>query len=468
MQRITSRKKLLFYAFGGMGVNLLGIIVSSYLVSGLIAGGFEESALANHTYLGIDLIIPSIWAIFAVVVKIIDGVIDIPMASLTDNLRTRWGRRRPALLIGVIPMILSYLAFLWIPFPNVAITSDPSTWDAGAWGNTIFYFVILAIFYTSYTLTMVTYYATFTEIVDNENDRRFLTNTKSFADVVYFTLGFALVPVILKGLNIRLVGLIVLPLVFLILIPFFMIKEESTKDGVLNEKGEKKTVNLFKSIGYTFKNWKFVLWMICYSFMIFGLQLFLNGINEYFSVAGMSMIFVMMAAFAPVPFTFIVYNKLNKKKGFGFAYQYTLIIFALAMLSMFGISFLEAGTLKLILSIVSGLFASFSIGAMFAVSYSIPSKLAADDEKETGISHAAMYFAVQGLFAGVASGIGGGAVLTILKDNPLFARPGTFYITLIAAIAGLIAFCLVFILPKSLRQLGKEENNITRTETEQK
>ena len=101
---------------------------------------------------------------------------------------------------------------------------------------------------------------------------------------------------------------------------------------------------------------------------------------------------------------------------------------------------------------------------MFAVSYSIPSKLAADDEKETGISHSAMYFAVQGLFAGIASGIGGAAVLTILKTSFLLDRPATFYITAISAGACFIAFILTFILPKSLRLLGKEEKKVANEE----
>ena len=310
MQVIRGKGKLILYAFGALGVNLLGIIVGSYLCSAIIVEGFGEDVIATHTFEQVTLVSAGLWAVFGVIAKVIDGVIDIPMASFTDNLRTRWGRRRPAIVIGAIPMILSYLAF-------ALLTPYKGGIDIG---NTVFYFAMLAIFYVSYTLTMVTYYATFTEIVDNEHDRRFLSNTKSIADIVYFIIGFALVPMILKGLNIRIVALIVLPTVLLILIPLIMIKEPSTKDGVLNEEGKEKTVNLFKSIGYTFKNWKFVLWMICYSFMTFGLQLFLNGINEYFSVAGLNMIFVMMAAFAPTPLTFIIYNKLHVKKGFGFAF----------------------------------------------------------------------------------------------------------------------------------------------------
>ena len=121
------------------------------------------------------------------------------------------------------------------------------------------------------------------------------------------------------------------------------------------------------------------------------------------------------------------------------------------MLGMFFVSLLPAGGLKTILSIVTGVISSFGIGAMFSVAYSVPSELAAEEEKKTGVSNAAMYFAVQGLFAGVASGIGGYAVLTLLKDHYLVR-----YMTPICAIAMIAAFCLSFLLPKSVRDMGKK------------
>ena len=96
---------------------------------------------------------------------------------------------------------------------------------------------------------------------------------------------------------------------------------------------------------------------------------------------------------------------------------------------------------------------------MFAVAYSIPSQLAADDEKRTGISHSAMYFAIQGLFSGVAAGIGGSAILTILKTNQLFDKPATYFITVFSALAILVAFVLAFFLPRSIKELGKEKKN---------
>ena len=444
MRKLTKKWQMFLYAIGGMGVNMLNLMVNSYLCSALIASGFNPSVVPFQTFLGRDLVIAGVWAVFGVIAKIIDGVIDVPMASFTDNLKTRFGRRRPALIIGLVPMILAYVLF-------TLVTPNP----AGATLlNTVFYGVALCVFYSFYTLTMVTYYATFTEIVDTQEERNFMSNVKSVCDILYFILGYVVVRALLNGLNVRPVSMIVLPIVLTMLIPLLLIKESSTKDGVINRDGEETSVsvNLFKSITYTFKNKDYILWMVVYSFMTFGVQLFLSGINEYFSVAGMNMMFVMMAAFAPVPFTLLIYNKLTRKLGFGFSYRYTLVIFAVGMAAMFAVSYLEAGTLKTILAIVTGLISSFGIGAMFSVAYSVPSELAAEEEKRTGISNAAMYFAVQGLFAGVASGIGGQAVLTLMKTNNVVK-----YLTLVCAIAVLVAFALSYMLPKSVTEMGKKD-----------
>ncbi|MBR6271070.1 MAG: MFS transporter [Lachnospiraceae bacterium] len=443
MKKITKKRQMFLYAIGGMGVNMLNLMVSSYLCSAIIASGFNADVVANQTFLSRDLVIPAVWAVFGVIAKIIDGIIDVPMASFTDNLKTRFGRRRPALIIGLVPMILAYVVF-------TLITPNP---DAATLLNTIFYGVTLCIFYSFYTLTMVTYYATFTEIVDTQEERNYISNVKSVCDIVYFILGYVVVRMLLNGMNIRVVSMIVLPIVLTMLIPLLLIKERSTKDGtVTREDGQvSKTVSLVKSIAYTFKNKSYIIWMVVYSFMTFGVQLFLSGINEYFSVSGMSMILVMMASFGPVPFTLLLYNRLTRTRGFGFSYRYVLIIFAVGMLSMFGVSLLPAGTAKTILSIVTGIISSFGIGAMFSVAYSVPSQLASEEEKKTGISNAAMYFAVQGLFAGVASGIGGQAVLTLLKTSDLVR-----FMTPVCAAAVMIAFALTFKLPESIREMGKK------------
>ena len=447
MRKLHRKSQLVFYALAGMGMNLLNLMMNSYLCSALLTGGFGEAAIPFQTYVGRDLIIAAVWSVFAFIARIVDGIIDIPMASFTDRLQSRWGRRRPAIVLGLAGTIVTYGLFLLVPHPaGISLL------------NTVYYGVLLCLFYTSYTLTMVTYYATYTEIVESERDRSFLSNVKSVCDIVYFIIGYVGVRALLNGINIRVVALCVLPVCLTMLIAVFMIHEPSTRlsDG---ETLPYETVHLLQSLKYTFRNRAFVLWMIVYAFMTFGVQLFLGGINEYFSYVDMSMIFIMMAAFAPVPFTLILYNRILHKYGFGAAYRYTLATFILGMLWMFFVAFLPAGTLKTILAIVGGLASSFSIGSIFAVAYSIPSQLAADEEAQTGVSNSAMYFAVQGLFSGVASGIATGIVLTALKKGTAEGSSygPIFYLTLISAAGTAAALVLTRFLPDSVKNIGKEK-----------
>lgn len=444
MRKLHSKWQIVLYAASGLGINLLNTVMASYLCSALLVGGFKGDAVNYQTFAQKDLVVAALWAAFAFIAKVIDGVIDVPMAALTDGLRSKWGRRRPSLIIGLVPLLISYVLFLLVPDPSGASVL-----------NTVYYGVVLCIFYTFYTLTMVTYYATYTEILENERQRSLVSNVKSVCDIVYFILGYVAVRALLNGLNIRTVALLVLPLSATMLIPLFMIKEPSNKDQPAEKS---KRLRLIPSLTYTFKNSAFIKWMIVYSFMTFGVQLFLSDINEYFSFVGMNMIFVMMSAFAPVPFTLILYNKIQKKFGFGAAFRYVLLTFAVGMLAMFGVGFVGAGTAKLVLSIATGLISSFAIGAMFAVAYSIPSQLAAEEEQKNGVSNSAMYFAVQGLFAGVASGIGSGIVLTALKKGSENGGNAMIFLTVISAAGALVSFALTFILPKTMIYLGKTDN----------
>lgn len=447
MRKLKTRGQKMLYALSALGVNMLNLMMGSYLCSAIIASGFAEKVKPFQTFAGTDLVLIPVWAVFGIIAKIVDGVIDVPMASFADNLRSRFGRRRPAIIIGLVPMIVAYLLFLVVPNPGQATLL-----------NTVYLGVVLCLFYMSYTLTMVTYYATYTEIVDTNEDREFISNVKSVCDILYFILGYVGVRAMLNGMNIRTVALIVLPIVLTMLIPLFMIKEaDNRKSSGVNE----KSVGLLTSIGCTMKNRNFVLWMIVYSFMTFGVQLFLSGINEYFAGTGMSMILVMVGSFAPVPLALVIYRRIYGRYGFGTAFRYALITFSVGMLSLFGVSFIPAGGARTVLSVSAGILCSLAIGALFSVAYSVPSQLAADEEKKTGIANSAMYFAVQGLFSGVATAIGSYVVLNALKAaagsisdtssvNPIY------FMTAVSAAGTLLSFVLTYMLPRSLVDMGKK------------
>ena len=116
---------------------------------------------------------------------------------------------------------------------------------------------------------------------------------------------------------------------------------------------------------------------------------------------------------------------------------------------------------------MGGVICSLAIGALFSVAYSVPSQLAAEEEKKTGVANSAMYFAVQGLFSGVATAVGSYIVLNALKVSAgnLF-DPNSFnpiyLMTVISAAGTLLAFVLTFMLPKSLLNMGKKNKTGNR------
>ena len=461
MQKITSRKKLFLYGCSGLGVNMLNLIMTSYLCSALRVGGFDEH-IESWTYLSKDLVVPVIWSIMVLAAKILDGVIDIPLSSFTDRLRTRWGRRRPSIVIGFVPMIMAYLLFLIVPSSSDLL-------------NTVWFGVLLCVYFTFYTLTMLTYYATFSEITQNQSDTVFLSNIKSICDVIYFSLGYALIPVFINlGVNIRYVALMFLPLSLLMLIPLFLLKEKSTrtKDQVAEqtetdataddskntacESEKQPPLKLGAAIAESFKNKTFLYWMLTAAVMNIGLQLFLGGINELFSSAGVNQAIVMATSFAPVPFTIFLYNKMVKKFGLGVAFKYILAMFSVGMLIMF-VSGMFANdlskTTQTLIAILGGIFASFAIGGFFSVSYTVPSHLAQIQFETKGISVSSMYFAVEGLIEGIAAGIATGPILNLLKGSDEVTYISYLPIAVVAAC--MLAFAMSFAFPKSISKLGK-------------
>ncbi|MBR2336211.1 MAG: MFS transporter [Clostridia bacterium] len=436
MKQITTKKGLILYGCAGLGVNMMNIIVGSYLCSALLVGGFEKH-IESWTYLNRDLVVAGLWAVLVFLAKALDGIIDLPLASFADRLNTKWGRRKTAIVIGFVPMVVSYLLFLVPLTPNESLL------------NTVWFGVLLCIFYTCYTLTMLTYYATFSEVCRDEYDTGFLSNVKSICDVVYFSLGFALVPALVSmSVNVRIIALIFLPLCLTMIIPLFMLKEDD------EDEKDVRSLTLGRALSVSFKNKTYIYWMVTSAFTAIGLQLFLTGINELFSSTGLNMTVVMASSFAPVPLTIMLYNYIIKKKGLAFAYRYVLTIYAIGMMIMYFCNINSKNMTELALTLVAlggGIFISFSLGAFFSVNYMVPTHLARLEYERTGNKVASMFFAVQGLFEGVAAGIATGPILVTLKDNNAISL-----LPIIVAVCCATAIGMSFGFHKDVKYMGKK------------
>ena len=162
-------KELLFSA-SGFGPNLLMVLMGAYFTDAINPAALGEKSYQVIT--GTCLILPAVFPILWGIAKAFDGIVDIPLASITDNLSTKWGRRRPAIAVFLIPMITSY-AMCWIPAGG-----DNQLF------NTIWIVIWALIFFTSYTMNLISFYGSISTVCTTETQRLNVSSYKAFFDTI--------------------------------------------------------------------------------------------------------------------------------------------------------------------------------------------------------------------------------------------------------------------------------------------
>ena len=95
--------QLVAFGLGGLiPIALFNIVLQLVPLLGNVSLGI------NAAWLGTILVLPRLW----------EALSDPAVGHLSDNARTRWGRRRPFILAGSIAVALSFMAMWWVPPEN--------------------------------------------------------------------------------------------------------------------------------------------------------------------------------------------------------------------------------------------------------------------------------------------------------------------------------------------------------------
>lgn len=142
-------------AYGLGGVVPIALFNSVGQLSGLILNlGLGISAIM----VGVAQMVP----------RFCDAVTDPVVGHLSDNTRSRWGRRRPYIFVGGIAVSLTFVA-MW---------SVPRAWGAG---SQFWYFLLTSLlFYTAVTVFEIPHGALGMEMSDDYHERTRLFSVKSF------------------------------------------------------------------------------------------------------------------------------------------------------------------------------------------------------------------------------------------------------------------------------------------------
>ncbi len=297
---------------------------------------------------------------FAIMIgKIWDAVTDPMMGFLSDRTRTRWGRRRPYLLFGSVPLLLTMWAFFTAPrfsSPLVGVL----------WAT-----LALCLLNTAYTVVNIPYGALTPELTRDFRERTTLNGYRFSFAVIGTILGAAAVlPVVdLAGgdrrLGFSLVGLLFgVVMAATILATFFSVREPDVT------RLPKPTAKFFETFLAVFRNPAYVRLLLVYACHLTGITFVQTILVYYFKyiyrnegMTTVAMMLLLLTAMACVPISVAVSARIGKKR----TYQLALGIVAVGCMAIFFLGHILGMTFTLAVMAVAGVGVGFAYVPPFAM-----------------------------------------------------------------------------------------------------
>ena len=366
------------------------------------------------------------WSLVFLFPRIFDAITDPIMGFISDNTKSKWGRRRQYVLIGGILMGLAYI-FMW----------QLSKAD-GVEYNFWYFFLWSLVFYLGLTIFSVPYVAMGYEMSDDFHER---TNIMAIAQfigqwawviaplfwiIMYDESWFPSADIAVKELAIW----VAIPCAICAMVPAIFIKSNSTLDEDYEPLNSSNIGNslmkIFESFVAAFKIKEFR--KLCgATFLIFNafntvaaLTFFVIVYKLFNGDAGASGIWVSMfgclgalgTTFIVIPAVAWMSKKLGKKKAFMLSQSISLVGYI-----MLYFLFIPGKPWMYIIALP---FFSFGIGSLFTIMMSMTADVIDIDELNTGKRREGIFGAIYWWMVKVGYGIAGalsGVIITIVGFN---------------------------------------------------
>ncbi|MBO4285774.1 MAG: MFS transporter, partial [Bacilli bacterium] len=391
MKRLT-KKQMIIFAIGQLGWSTLSGVITTWLVTFYLptAGDIEQGAVQ---YLIPGLVIGGFMTVLGLISalgRVFDAVTDPLIASLSDRSKNPRGRRTPFMQLAALPLaVVTVLVFCPL-------------WGAKDPMNIVWVSIMLVLFYLFMTMYCTPYNSLISEYGKTQEDRMFISTSISLTFFVGTLLAY--VPFVLAGV-LRGAGLdfawsyrvpfIVLAVIALVsmLLPTFLLKEKEFVDTKPSE------VNVFKSLGATFKNRDFrvfvgsdVMYWVGLTMFQTGLPFFVKvsmGLDEgtvlYF-LGGMTVLSVVF-----YPFVTKLVKKFGKKKLVIGGFLGLAVAYAIAGCTYFVQG--QGGVLGWVLGVAIVVVAAFPMALLGIIPQSIVADVAEAEGVITGENREGMFFA---------------------------------------------------------------------------
>ena len=425
--RLPVRKKIGF-GIADIGGNLFFTAMGFWTLTYLTDTVYLAPALA-----GIAIMVAKIW----------DAVTDPIVGFLSDNTRTRFGRRRPYLLFGALPFGLS----LWLFFTKPSLTGQTALfWWA---------LLMLCLVNTAMTLVNIPYSALTPELTSDYNEQTSLNAYRFLCAGIGTIMGAVIVMPIVnlfpsKASGFSAAGAIIGGIILLTtLITFFSVREPVVL--LKNGRGDIRTFFssyrlVFKNSAYTVLLGVFVLHITALNFLQGMVVYYLKYIYQAESFSSTIMGLLLITAIVSIPLAAKYSNMLGKN----FSYCVGLAVLCISTMIIFFTGH-RIGLVGLALLFVC---AGIGVGFAFATPWAmLPDAIAwqPDMAHNEGCYYGVWTFASK-LGQAVSTGVSGLILGAAGYHADVIQSPGTiFAIRLIAgpiaAITCLSGFVLIHFYP---------------------
>ncbi|MFX0019130.1 MAG: MFS transporter [Promethearchaeota archaeon] len=322
------------------------------------------------------------WYVLAAVIWTLWNAFNDPFIGyLSDRTKTRWGRRKPYIMLGTIPMLILEI-IIWLP---------PT-------GNQFFTFIYLLImllcYDTFYTMIALPFDSLFPELYTTLEERSEVNTIKQLLAVLGL-LAAALVPgfIVDNDTTSYLLNGIVTSIIVAISLII------SLKWGVTERKEFKldyqKSFKFFEGVKYSFKNKGFILYTIMFFLYEYVLLLLATLIQIFgkqildsdpFQTSIIMGIMYIMGALSVILWKWLDL-KIGSRKGLAIS----VVAYFIASLPLMFVELYE-------IAVVIAIFMGIGFGGMLYFIYLIIADVIDEDELKTGVRHEGTFFGVTNFF----------------------------------------------------------------------
>jgi len=385
---LSLRTKLGF-GVGDLGGNIFFTVMGFYTINYLTDVVMVSAGLAAAIY----------W-----IGKAWDAVTDPMMGYISDRTKSRWGRRRPWLLIGSVPLLLAMWAFF----------SAPSFAPAARVATAAWAMIVLCLLNTAYTVVNIPYGALTPDLARTYEERTTLNGYRFSFAVLGTIVGAVAVQALvgLTGKDVRagysLAGAVLgAVMCATTLVTFFSVRERPRQADAPAPEG------FLASYAGVFKDRPYVILLFTYTLNIVGFT-FLQAIIVYYfkyvlseeGLTAYALLALLGTAAVFVPVSMAVIKRIGKKRCYQLAF---LVISAAAMLI-----FLFGHSLGPVFTITVMAFAGVGFGFGYAPPFAMLPDAIEVEARRSGKSREGAYYGMWTFMAKFGSAFAGGCLALIL------------------------------------------------------